>query len=293
MMSVRWNRSAKVRQPGRLVLLSALCALILPAVDCVGARAAGGSGDVPTGSAPALGEKMVAVENAESIRKGRYSYLSNERSERTGGRLWTERVVETSAGKVRKLIAEDGQPLTGDIAAAESAKLTAIAADPDGFQRRSQALKDDEIHAKLMLGLLPKAFLLDGMRMEGEFVRIDIKPNPGYTPQSLEERVLHGMVGSMLVDAKSFRLHKLEGRLSVDVAIGFGLLATIKAGSNFLTTREPVTGDEWKTAILKTDINGHAIFFKAIGKKEDAVHTEFVPVPKETTVTQAVAMLAR
>jgi hypothetical protein len=244
-------------------------------------------------SAKELVKRMLVVEDAEALRMGRYAYLSKERSERTGGKLWTERVVETSMGKVRRLVAEDGQVLMGDRAQAESARLAGIAADPEGFRKRSEALKNDERHAKEMLGLLGKAFVFDGMRHEGQFVTIDFKPDPKYAPQSLEERVLHGMVGTLLVDVKSERLYRLEGRLPADVSIGYGLVATIKAGSNFSTTREPVPGNEWKTAVMDTDINGHAIFFKTIGKKEHAEHSGFVQIPMETTVPQAVALLPR
>ncbi|WP_213805275.1 hypothetical protein [Granulicella sp. dw_53] len=247
----------------------------------------------PNASAKEVVQRMLAVEDAEALRKGRYVYLSKERSERTGGREWTERVVETSVGRMRRLVAEDGHVLTGQRAQAEQARLADIASDPEGFRKRSEALKNDEQHAKEMLGLLSKAFLFDGMHREGDFMRINFKPDPGYAPQSLEERVLHGMVGTMLVDTKTLRLRRLEGRLPADVNLGFGLLATIKAGSNFSTTREPVPGNEWKTAVLDTDINGHAIFFKAIGKKAHAEHTEFVPVPMEMTVAQAAAMLQR
>lgn len=250
--------------------------------------------DVDGAAAGVLIQKMVAVEDAEALRKGRYMYLSKERSERTGGRLWTEKVVETSVGKVRRLIAEDDQPLTGEREGAERGRLAAIVADPEGFRKKSEALKNDEQHAKEMLELLPKAFRFEGMRAEGDFVTIDFKPNPEYAPRSMEERVLHGMVGTLQVDTKSSRLHRLEGRLPADVNIGFGLVATIKAGSNFSTVREAVPGnDEWKTATLDTDITGRAIFFKAIGKKEHAEHTEFVQVPMEVTVAQAVEMVER
>jgi hypothetical protein len=250
--------------------------------------------DLDGAAAGQLIQKMVAVEDAEALRRGRYMYLSKERSERTGGRLWTERVVETSVGKVRRLMAEDDQPLTGEREGAERGRLAAIIADPEAFRRKSDALKNDEQHAREMLELLPKAFLFEGMRSEGDFVTIDFKPNPDYSPRSMEERILHGMVGTLQVDTKSSRLHRLEGRLPADVNIGFGLVATIKAGSNFSTVREAVPGnDEWKTAMLDTDITGRAIFFKSIGKKEHSEHAEFVQVPTEVTVAQAVEMAER
>jgi len=239
-----------------------------------------------------LVQKMVANEDLAEQHRGHYEYLSKDRSERTGGHLWTERVAETTAGKLRTLIAEDDQPLTGDRLAQERTRLADIAAHPDEFQKREQALKNDERHAKQMLELLPKAFLFESAGKEGPFTRINFKPDPAYDPKSMEERVIRAMTGSVLIDP-AVRLHRIEGRLNEDVNIGFGLIATIKAGSNFSTTRDRVADDEWKTAVLDTDINGRAIFFKTIGKKEHAEHSRFKALPIDMTVPQAVALLER
>jgi hypothetical protein len=239
-----------------------------------------------------LVEKMVANENVAEQHRDHYLYLSTERSERTGGHLWIERVAETTAGKVRVLIAEDGQPLTPDRIAAERSRIADIAAHPEAFERRERALKNDEHHAKDMLDLLPKAFLFDAPSVEDGFTHIQFRPDPAYEPRSLEERVLHAMSGSILIDP-AMRLHEINGHLSEDVTIGFGLVATIKAGSNFRTTRERVAGDEWKTSMLDTDINGRAVFFKAIGKKEHAEHRDFKVLPNNLSLPDTVAALLR
>jgi hypothetical protein len=236
---------------------------------------------------------MIAHENEEMQHRGRYVYLSQERSERTGGHLWAERVAETKVGKIRMLVAEDGQPLSGERAAAEKARIMGIEADPEAFSRHEQAAKDDEKHALTMMNFLPRAFVFENERLDGEFVRIDFKPNPEYAPQSMEERVLHGMSGSLVVDPRTDRLHRLEGRLPEDVSIGFGFLATIKAGSNFSTTRDPVPGNEWKTSVVDTDITGRAIFFKSVGKKEHAEHKDFVRLADDLTVAQTAELLLK
>jgi len=278
MRYLRWNCQEWTGQRSRILVAATLVWLALPVM-------------LAAQSAPKdLVAKMVANENLAEQHRGHYLYVSKERSERTGGRLWTERVAETNAGKVRFLIAEDEQPLSGDRVAAERGRLAEIAAHPDAFARKEQALRNDERHAKEMLELLPKAFLFDPPTMEGGFTHIAFHPNPGYAPQSMEERVLHGMSGAVLIDP-AVRLHGIEGRLPEDVTIGFGLVATIKAGSHFATTRRCVAGNEWKTAVLDTDITGRAIFFKAIGKKEHAEHSDFKVLPLEVTVAQAVAML--
>ena len=236
---------------------------------------------------------MGAKEGVAEKSPRMFLYVSEERSERTGGHLWAERVAETRAGKIRMLIAEDGQALSGERAASERARLQTIVDDPASFEKSAAALKNDEKHAREMLSLLPKAFVLEGMREEEGFRRIDFRPDPAYAPQSLEERVIHGMAGSMLVDEKVMRLHRIEGRLPADVSIGYGLLATIRAGSNFSTTRSRVDGDEWKTLSLDTDINGRIIFLKAIGKKQHAIHRDFKPLPDTVSVRQAVAELLK
>ncbi len=255
------------------------------ALSC-GGMAAGQVVVAPKAMMPTLLEH----ERSASEHRGLYMYLSKERSERTGGHEWTERVVETRVGKVRMLLAEDGVPLSAERVRQERGRLAAIVADPDGFARKEQALRNDEAKAKQMLELLPKAFLFENARMEGGYERIDYRPNPAYAPQNLEERVLHAMSGSMLVDPRVVRLRELDGRLPDDVSIGFGLLATIHAGSRFQTERMGQASGEWKTTLIDTDINGRAIFFKAISRRQHSEHGEFREIAGDTTVVQAVAL---
>jgi hypothetical protein len=233
---------------------------------------------------------MLSNEEAALRRPNRYTYISEERSDRTGGHLWREKVVETGAGKVRMLLDEDGKPLPAERVAAERGRLAQIVADPAGFARSSQTMKDDEAHALQLLHLLPSAFLLGNVQPEGDDLRVDFTPDPAYAPQSMEQRVLHGMSGTLLIDAKTLRVHHIEGHLPQDVSIGFGLLATIHSGSNFATTRAAQQSPDWKTAELDTDINGRAIFFKTIARKEHSEHGNFARVPNDITATQAVAI---
>jgi hypothetical protein len=220
-----------------------------------------------------------------------YMYVSEERSARTGGHLWTEGVAETTVGKVRLLVAEDGKPLSAERAAAEKARLGDIAAHPDAFHQREMAVKSDEQHAQQMIVLLQKGFLLDEPRTEGGDLRIGFRPDPAYQPRSLEERVLHGMSGSILVDARSMQLHRIEGRLPADVSLGYGLLGTIHAGSTFSTSHAPEPGNEWKTSTVDTEIDGKVLFFKSIGKREQVVHHDFKLLASDVSVGQAVTML--
>lgn len=270
---------------------SALVLLGLLAVGAVRAQ----SSDVARSSDAArrIVDTMLTHEGDPAEHRLKYMYLSEERSERTGGHLWTERVVETAMGKVRLLLAEDGKPLSAERQAAERAKLADVAAHPDAFQKREQAMKNDEQHAEQMLALLHKAFLFDEPRAEGSDLRIGFRPDPAYQPKTMEEKVLHSMSGAVLVDERTNQLHRIEGKVPADVSLGYGLLGTIHAGSSFSTEHEMEQGGEWKDALVNTAIEGKAMLFKEIGRNEHVVHSEFKRMSDSISVAEAVALLQR
>jgi hypothetical protein len=194
---------------------------------------------------------------------------------------------------VRERVAEDGQPLSGERLAQEKARLAEIGSHPDTFQRREQTMENDEVHAEQMLALLHKAFLFEDPKLEGADLRIAYRPDPTYVPQTLEEKVLHAMSGVVLVDQRTMQLHRIDGTVPADVSLGYGLLGTIHAGSSFSTAHEMEPGDEWKPSKVDTEIVGKAIFFKAIGRSEHTVHSDFKLLPSDLSVEQAVELLEK
>jgi len=235
---------------------------------------------------------MIVEEKDSANKHERYEYLSNERSERTGGHLWTERVVETSVGKVRLLLAEDGKPLSAERAQQERSRLAGIIAHPEEFAIREALRMNDEAHLRLMLDDLPRAFLLENVVLANGVWHIDFRPNPGYSPSGIEERVLHGMSGWLAIDARDLRLVHIEARLPVDFSIGFGLLATIKAGSHFSSDRQLIEG-HWRTVRVVVDIRGKAALFKSVGRSSDTARSEFHYLDPNITVAQAVELVEK
>lgn len=154
-------------------------------------------------------------------------------------------------------------------------------------------MKNDEEHAEQMLTLLRKAFLFEDPRAEGSDLQILFRPDPAYKTQSLEERVLHAMSGTILVDRRTLELHRIEGKILTDLNIGFGLLGTVHAGSSFNTTHEMAPGGEWKDATVNTAIDGKAMLFKEIGRNEHVVHSDFVQLRQDISVAEAIEMLER
>ena len=233
---------------------------------------------------------MITREQDASSHRGHYSYRSEERSDRTGGHLWTERNAETNWGTVKYLVSEDGKPLTSERIASERGKLAEEAVQPEAFQRQ-EAKENDDVHSQQLLTLLTKAFLFDPPRMEGQEIWISYRPDPSYTPQSLEERALHSMSGVVKIDGSTMRLREIDGSVPQDVSLGFGPFATLHAGSAFSTSREQVEGSDWKTDRVHTAIKGRAMFVKTIARQQDSEHDEFKKIASGMTVGEAVAIV--
>lgn len=267
-----------------------LAACLLPAGALRSAAA-----DLPTQRTPAkqMVATLLANEDAASRHRDHYTYISQESSDRTGGHMWTEKVVETSMGMVRLLLSEDGKPLSADRIAQERRRLADIVADPEEFARKSRAREDDEEHARQMESLVARAFNFSDVRNDEGYLRIDFTPNPEFKSQSFEERVMHGITGTLLIDPKTMRLHRMEGRLPQDVSFGFGILAKIRAGSGFAATRDCPGVPEWKTTEYATNFSGRILFFKSIVRNAHALHSNFVRVPYDMSLAQAVAMVER
>ncbi len=267
--------------------------IVILAVLAIGTSSAQPTGQQPDPGAARMVQQMVVNEDAASLHRQRFTYISVERSDRTGGHEWTERVIELPQGKLRDLLLEDGEPLTVDRRRREDARLRAIADDPQPFIRHEFAGKSDEQRAMEMFDLLPRAFLFRDQGRSLAWEQIEYWPNPSYAPRSYEERVLHGMSGTILIDPKALRLHKLQGRLAEDVSFGFGLLATVHNGSSLSITRSPEGSDEWKTTALDAHINGQIIFFKTLDRSETFAHRDFSLAPADIAIRQAVDLLLR
>jgi len=119
---------------------------------------------------------------------------------------------------------------------------------------------------------------------------MDFHPNAGYSAHGMQERVLAGMSGHVAIDAKQGRLIHIEAKLPEDVSIGFGLLATVKAGSCFSSDRVNHEG-HWRTVHVATDVRGKAVLFKTVSKNSEVTRSEFVYLKPGITIAQAVGLV--
>lgn len=232
------------------------------------------------------------VQNEKHVRQHPtfFRYTSVERSTRTGGHLWTENVVETPDGLLRRLIAEDGKPLSPVRAAAEDRRISGLVADPSALRVANADRLADEERLGKVLDILPQAFLFTAQGMQGDCARIAFRPNPAFSPSGYDQRIVHGLAGTILIRMPAERLCGIEGHLVDRVSFGYGLLGHIDQGSHFHVVRVPVTATDWKSAHIDVHVDGKVLLFKSISREQNATHSGAAPLPPNLSLAQAAAL---
>ena len=231
------------------------------------------------------------AENERQARidlKEHFSFLLLERSPRTGGHLWMERVVEVDEGKVARLLQVDGVPLSADAAAAEQRRLTSLANDPEAFRRLNASVQGDEKHLVSLLGALPSQFVLTPAGSVNGCSQYSFKPNPAYQPAGMEEKVLHAMEGTVSIKEPEDRLCELQSRIVTPVSFGFGLLGKVNQGGTVQLQRRQVSPETWKSVRMVVHMDGKILLMKSLTRDQDAIRSEIKLVPQHISLQQAV-----
>jgi hypothetical protein len=234
---------------------------------------------------------MAQAETAAAKTKQHYLYRRRERSSRTKGHLWEELVIEIPEGRMHRLIAVDGHPLTGSQKAAEDARIQSLVRHPEEVSRDNQGRKDDEARSNDLLRMLPKVVLFAEDGMEDGCIRIRFKPNPAYQEQTYQDRVIHAASGALLIHPGDKRLCRLDAHLEHQVEFGYGLLGKVSLGSSFSMTREQVSAGQWKTSQMHVHIDGNILLLKSVSRQEDSLHFGFQQVPYNMTVAESASLI--
>jgi hypothetical protein len=234
---------------------------------------------------------MAANEVTAREQRSHFFYVSEERSDRTGGHLWKENVVEVNDAPLRRLIAIDNRPLTAAEAEAEQRRIDYLVAHPDDFRRQNQAHKDDETRATQLMQMLSTAYILAPDGEVNGCTRFTFQPKPEFRPSSYQERVAHELAGTVSVKQPEDRLCTLEARILHPVEFGFGVLGRIDEGGHFSLFRKQIDDKNWKTDRFSVHINGRILMLKSLAQNQDAVRTAIRLVPQNLTLAQAAQLI--
>jgi hypothetical protein len=232
---------------------------------------------------------MRMAGNEERTRKERkhFTYISEERSPRTGGHLWREKSVETDGGVLRRLLAVDGHPLGPADAAREERRIEDLIAHPEAFRKLNAAHEEDEGHAIQLLQMLPKAFLISSDRQQQGCARFAFRPNPAFQPSTYQERVMDVMEGTVSIKEPENRLCDLEATISQPVEFGYRLLGKLNNGGHFSFQRVQVDSTSWKTAHISVHVDGRVLLLKSLSRNQEVTRSNIAPVPQHLSLEQA------
>jgi hypothetical protein len=126
--------------------------------------------------------------------------------------------------------------------------------------------------------------------MQGDCARISYRPNPDFTPSTYEERIVHGIAGTLFIRILSTRLCGIDGHVVDRISFGYGLLGHIEKDSHFSVTRVPVSPTDWKNSVIDVHVDGKILLLKSISRDEKARHMNPQPLPTNLTLAQAAVL---
>lgn len=199
--------------------------------------------------------------------------------------------VETSAGQICRVLERGGRVLTPEEQEQEKHHLEEYVKNPSEQKKKQKEHQDDDRKATELVKMLPHGFLYRYDGEDGDYIRLQFRPNPGFAPPNREATVFHAMAGTMLIDRRQQRLAEMKGTLIRNVDFGWGVLGRLVKGGTFEVRREDVGGEHWVCTLLDVHIHGKALFFKTINAEQHEVEEHFKRVSDHLTLEAGASLL--
>jgi hypothetical protein len=220
----------------------------------------------------------------------RFRYYER-RTDRKGSR--TYELVESDAGTVEWLVAQNDRPLTDAQRRRESAWLDRVVANPDIMRKAQQEDRQETERREKIIRVLPQAFLyqIEAEEDMGRKIRLHFTANPAFKPASREAQICRGLQGTLWIDAQNGIFSKAEGKLVRNVNFGWGFLGNLDAGGYFSLEQAEVSPGVWRITTIKVSLSGTKLLFKPINIRVNEQTSGFRRVPDHLTAENAVEML--
>lgn len=210
-------------------------------------------------------------------------------------RITVKQYVETPDGLLARLLSLNDKPLSDEDMRKEEARINRLL-DPKQMQQKRKQQQEDEARTRKMVSALPDAFNFqyagttekDGRTL----VSLKFTPNPNFSPPTRETLVYQGMSGDMTVDTTAMRMAKIDGTMTKDISIGWGIIGHLDKGGRFVVEQSEVEPGDWEVTRMQLNFTGKALIFKTIRIDETDTSFDFRRVPK-MTVAEALDFLKK
>lgn len=236
----------------------------------------------PTESPRELVRRAIENESNEAATRQYFMFRDNKRTKK--GDLETREMIDTPQLVLARLVALNGQPLTGEQRADEDARLNRLVNDPDELAKKRKEQQEDDERVRKMVKAIPDAFLFEYQGTEptasGDLVVLKFTPNPNWDPPSRELAVYTGMSGTIKIAVPQHRLALMQAKLFKDVEFGWGILGHLDKGGDFLIEQSEVHPGHWDLSHMKLHFTGKVLIFKKLNIQSDETMSAFRPVPQ-------------
>jgi len=204
-------------------------------------------------------------------------------------------LIELKQGYVARTLLWQDRELTEQERADDDAKLAKLITDQDEQKRIFSRQQEDASRVMRLVKALPDGVIYTFDEYETlnnrDTYKLKFIPNPKFFPTARETIVFKSAEGHLWIDCKAHTVVKLEGELVRDINIGWGFLGHIDKGGKVELEQAEVSTGHWRITKLNTEATGNAFLFKSIAIWQHQTATDFVLVPDNLTIQQAVQLV--
>jgi hypothetical protein len=204
-----------------------------------------------------------------------------------------EQVIETVDTPVTHLLAVDGHAPTVVQLKEEEERHRSLLKSSDGQSALKKDHDQDSKKMEEMLRVIPEAFVFQDQGKHRGLEKIAFHPNPDFKPKTYEQRVLHTLVGTALIDLHDKQIARISATLAQRVEFGLGLLGRVDRGGTVNIARTRLPDGVWQVSMEEIDLSGRMAIFKSLNRHKDEQRSDFKPVAPGTTVAQALDELEK
>ena len=223
-----------------------------------------------------------AVQTEFSAAQRDHSVWTYRDHDKTDEKDAVYQAVDSLHGGVRRMIELDGRPVDSATAQSETERISTFVHDRSAQAKQRKSNAHDDQQATEMLKMLPEAFIWTVKSESPEYLTLEFRPNPGFSPPNMEARVMGTMAGEMVIARADNRIRTLRGALTQDVKFGWGLFGKLRQGGTFDIERREIAPHIWQITESRVHIGGRALLFKNIGQQEDEIKSDWKPSTAKT-----------
>jgi hypothetical protein len=248
----------------------------------------------PLPDIPALLKEVSANEDAidQLLEKYTYTETITQRELEQNGTL-KDKGTETweltfyKGNRIRRLIAKNGRPLSGDELEKENRRVEKRVREIEkkeaekerkAQQEREAGTPDNEGERISIADVLRASRLVNPRRerfRNRDVIVFDFEPLPGYKPQKKYEKFFGKNAGAIWIDAADKQVARVEARLIDSYKIAGGLLASLREGATFVLEQERVNNELWLPTRMDINLSVRVLMVKGLNIVMSAIYGDY------------------